>query len=94
MLSRNPDSSQLWQVDSSGVTSVNTTGPRVGTRDEDEKVNLTTKAALWVEVRNTGFVSAGNVIGGEQLDWCTRLGHVQELRFQRGKRWATLNAAS
>jgi hypothetical protein len=70
------------------------TGPRVGTRDEDEKVNLTIKAASWVEVSNTAFVSAGNVSGGEQLDRCTRLGHVRELRLQRDKGWAMFKAPS
>jgi hypothetical protein len=45
MLSRNPDSLQLWQVNSAGVNSLNRTGPRVGTRDEAEKVNLTITAA-------------------------------------------------
>jgi hypothetical protein len=86
MLSTNPDSSQLSQVDSAGGTSVTRSGPRVGTRYVDERINLTTKAASWVEFRNAGFVAARNIIGGGQLDWCIRLGHVRELRRQKG--WA------
>lgn len=68
MPSLSPDSSQLSQSSGTEVTSVTGMGPRVGTRNNVEKVNLTTRASLLMFRIDHWIVSARCLVEAEP-DW-------------------------
>ena len=63
-----PDSSQLPQISGAKGTSATGMGPRVGTRNNVEKLNLTTRASLLMYRRDHWIVSARCLVEAEP-DW-------------------------